>query len=216
MIEYTNLDKLLSKYSNLYISEYDCNHIPKFIQGTFIMDASHNGVHFVEEYYIKIDLVNYEAPFITETGGHISKKYPHKYCDNGLCLGITTEILMKCCTNNIFDLFIWFEDFVIPYFFSYEYYNLTGEYPVGERSHGNQGILEYYMDIFNLQNINQAYHFIKYASTLKQYRGHFLCPCGSMKKIRNCHKNELMKTFEPYIKERILVDLKNFGRMNNY
>ncbi len=55
---------------------------------------------------LKIDLVNYEAPFITETGGHISKKYPHKYCDNGLCLGITTEILMKCCTNNIFLIYL--------------------------------------------------------------------------------------------------------------
>ena len=212
MIKYTNFDKLLSKYSHLRVLEYDCNHIPKFIQGTFIMDEAYNGVHFVEEYHIRIDLVNYEVPFITEIGEHIDKKYQHKYGNNGLCLGITTEILTNCCTNNIFDLLLWFDNFVIPYFFSYEYYNLTGKYPFGERSHGNQGILEYYMDIFNLQNINQAYNFIKFASTLKQYRGHFLCPCGSNKKIRNCHKNELIKTFDAYVKERILVDLKTLER----
>lgn len=50
-------------------------------------------------------------------------------------------------------------------------------------------------------------YFISYSS----YRGHLLCPCGSGKKIRNCHGDTLMKVMNAGLKnecKEILIELR--------
>ena len=207
MFQYVNLDKLLTDYPELHIWEYGESHTPRCIRGTFVMDANHNGVRFLKEYSIKIDLSGEESPSVRETGHHIDSNYPHRYTNGKLCLGTETDIIITCCHNNKFDLPLWFDEFVIPYFYSYEYYKRMGEYPFGERSHGKYGVLEYYMDTFNLESHNQAQNFLSFVNQHGKYRGHFFCPCGSGKRIRDCHKNEFIKALEPILKERIRIDL---------
>lgn len=206
MFQYVNLDKLLTDYPELHIWEYGESHTPRCIRGTFVMDANHNGVRFLKEYSIKIDLTEDKTPLIREIGHHIDSTYPHRYTNGGLCLGTETDIILSCCRDDKFDISLWFDTFVISYFYSYEYFKRMGEYPFGERSHGENGILEYYMETFNLDNFEQARAFIEFVNQHHQYRGHFFCPCGSGKRIRDCHKNEFIKALEPIIKERIRID----------
>lgn len=214
MVEYLNLDNLISKYPELFVVENDESHSPRQIKGYFTMTASNKGVTFYEKYHVEIDLLDYEIPYITELDKKIIRRYAHRYSDGGLCLGTTTDILMDCCYEGKFDILKWFEDFVIPYFFSYEYFIRFGEYPFGERSHGKKGILEYYMDILNLQNVNQAHDFIKKVANQRRYRGHLLCPCGSGKRVRDCHKKEIVMALNPFFKERIVADLKTIEGEN--
>lgn len=208
MFKYINVDKLLIEYPNLIIEESGRNHIPRCLQGTFVMNVSHNNIRFIKTYAVKIVLHEDKIPSVKDIGHHIDVNYPHKYKNRELCLGTDTEIILTCTSNENFDLYLWFNKFVISYFYSYEYYNRMGEYPFGERSHGSNGILEFYMDIFNIKNHNQAYEFLKFINKQQIYRGHLLCPCGSGKRIRNCHKEGFKMSSIPKIKERINEDLK--------
>lgn len=213
MFQYINVDKLLAEYPNLEIVEYGSNHIPQSIQGVFAMDSVHNEIRFAKCYTIRINLSVDKLPTVKDIGHHIDVNYPHRYTNRELCLGTNTEIIVTCVVDGIFDVYLWFKKFVIPYYYSYEYYNRMGEYPFGERSHGTKGILEYYMDNFNFETHKQAYDFISFVQGHKKYRGHFYCPCGSGKRIRNCHKEAFERALAPNIKERINEDLKIVKRM---
>lgn len=63
-------------------------------------------------------------------------------------------------------------------------------WPYGERAHGVQGILECYSDLTGAKDFATISRFMR-ALTQKELKGHHSCPCGSRKKLRNCHKNLL-------------------------
>ena len=85
----------------------------------------------------------------------------------------------------------WFDEYVIKYFLSYEYYKMYKIYPFGEYSHGLLGMKESISAVFKIP-IEYSFQFIEYLATKNRVRGHDLCPCGSKKKIRLCHF-ELLK-----------------------
>lgn len=208
MYHYINVDKLLNEHPNLAIVEYGNNHIPQSIQGVFAMNSVHNEIRFAKCYTLRINLSVDKLPTVKDIGHHIDVNYPHRYSNRELCLGTDTEIILTCVIDGSFDVYLWFEKFVIPYYYSYEYYNRMGEYPFGERSHGSKGILEYYMDVFNLDTHRQAYNFMRFVQSHQIYRGHYFCPCGSEKRIRDCHKIAFERALASNIKERIIEDLK--------
>ena len=58
--------------------------------------------------------------------------------------------------------------------------------PFGELSHGGKGVLEYYTQLFNASSDVIAIELLKILAE-NNYRGHYDCPCGNGKRIRNCH-----------------------------
>ena len=209
-MRYINVDKVLAQHQNLRVEE--CNdHTPRRICGTFIMNTEYNDVCFYKQYNIDIDLSDI-PPYVVETEGKISKRYPHRYRDGGLCLETTARLKIDCIEENGFNFEIWFNQFLMPYFFTYEYYSRFGEYPFGERSHYNQGVLEYYKEYFHLSSLKQTIAFLQQVSKMKIYRGHWLCPCGSGKRIRECHKNEVINALKPIQRECIIEDLLEMRR----
>lgn len=203
---YINIDKVLSQHQNLHVEECE-DHTPRRLCGVFVMNTEYNEVCFYGQYSIDVDLTVI-PPYVIETGGKISKNYPHRYSDGGLCLETDGRIKIECIQNNEFDFDVWFNHFLIPYFFSFEYYNRFGEFPFGERPHGSKGIIEYYQELFRLDSPEQTKNFLLQISKMKCYRGHLLCPCGSGKRIRNCHKIEVINALKPTEKECINNDLK--------
>jgi len=81
---------------------------------------------------------------------------------------------------------------VIPYLYSYSYKCTYGYLPFGELSHGWLGVLEYYKDLFD---INDERTILRLLKTLAQdkYKAHSRCPCGSRKRMRDCHGNLFKK-----------------------
>jgi len=124
-----------------------------------------------------------KIPYVIDRSGSIEKDYPHRYPDGMLCLA--TEIDMVLEFEKDPSLVNWMQRFVEPYYVIYEYYKRYGEYPEGDRAHGEDGIVQSYMDIFSVD----GQHAVCLLNEIvyEAYRGHHPCPCDSGKRLRNCH-----------------------------
>lgn len=177
------------------------------LEGKLVINHEFNNEHIHKVFDINIsipeDYPKY-IPSVKEIGGNIRLTYPHVFKSGELCLStyIEQEIFLKEHT-----LAEWIENFVVPYFFTYEYYTKYGEYPFGERSHGKKGMLESYRDLFNIHDENiDIYSILKYATKKKVYRGHDKCPCGSGNKLRDCHLELIKEIMESDFYDLIVKD----------
>jgi hypothetical protein len=102
------------------------------------------------------------------------------------------------------------QEFVEPYFFSYEFYQRYGEFPFGERGHGLQGIIETYEDLFCEKDPLIVFKLMK-AICKDTYRGHSLCHCGSERRLRSCHGPAIMNFYtDKRLKEIVQSDFSVF------
>ncbi len=142
-----------------------------------------------------------ELPEIREVGAMVDKDYPHRYPDGKLCLDVDCIIKLRYLDN--FSLISWVQEYVEPYFFSYEYFQRFGVFPFGERSHNLLGLLEAYQDLFKENDLTTVILLMN-AVSFEEYRGHAPCPCGSNKKLRNCHGDRLFHFFVDTRKKEIV------------
>lgn len=129
-----------------------------------------------------------KLPYVIDHGG-IDAEYPHRYPDGKLCLA--TDIDMVVAFDQDPSLVTWMRNFVEPYYATYEYYRRYGEFPEGDRAHDVDGIVQSYMDLFSTDG-RQAVSLLDMIVN-DTYRGHHPCPCGSGRRIRNCHGNMILK-----------------------
>lgn len=80
---------------------------------------------------------------------------------------------------------------VAPYLFSYSYYVINEKLPFGEHKHGAEGILEDYKKEFGVTEDLEVIRLLQILAEDK-FRGHHPCPCGSSKKLRNCHGQNIL------------------------
>ncbi len=73
----------------------------------------------------------------------------------------------------------------------------------GEWGHGPEGIIEFYSSILGTNNPETVF---AYLGILKRdtIKGHWMCPCGSKRKIRNCHR-ELVNELRKRIPQRVAL-----------
>jgi hypothetical protein len=64
-------------------------------------------------------------------------------------------------------------------------------WPFGTWDHGAGGIRDYYAQLFGTEDINIIMKLILLI-IMPKMRGHRLCPCGSGKRLRNCHFSLLL------------------------
>lgn len=181
-----HIDGVLKKYPLLVVKENIVEN-ETILEGIISFDAINCDTRIRDSYNIEIVISNVypkQLPVVREIGGRIKETYKHMYSDRSLCLA--TEGNMHIELQPHYDLLLFIDKFIVPYFFTYSYYEKYRVFPYGERSHGAEGILEYYMDYFGLEDIVAAYKLLQYTCKNK-YRGHDLCPCGSLSRIRNCH-----------------------------
>ncbi len=205
---FINIYRLIQKYPNLRYHSADKSNTV-VIDGTFQLFGTTLGNTYDKTFSILVEMVDDANQRITikETDGKIDRNYPHINKNGTLCLGVETEIILRCVTEFGFDIYKWFEEFVVPYFSTYEYFKEFGRYPFGQYRHGNNGILEFYMEFFNVDNLEKAKNCLLFSGQ-NRYRGHWTCPCGSRKRIRYCHRKELFKAQKEPYKSRIIKDCK--------
>lgn len=165
---------------------------------------------FILNKYYKVTIVipsnENSLPILIDTENAISSSYVHKYSDGSLCLETDTYIRIKYIDK--FELVDWMKNIVEPYFFSYEFFTRFGKYPFGERDHYILGVLQTYQEYFEATDILTTWKLMQYLS-VKSYKGHHLCPCGSGEKIRNCHGHRILPFVNDCRKRDILkVDLE--------
>ncbi len=180
-----DLENIQKSYPTLIYEESS-----KTLKGQIRINKICNDEIIKENYDILIDFKNPKLPYVYELGKKVRRSYEHKYSDNRLCLATDIEQVLFLEEHKLISR--WITKYIESYFVSYEFFKRYGIYPFGEYSHGKAGILEFYRDYFSLQDENNSSKIIKYILT-KKYRGHDLCPCGSNEKIRNCHKNIILR-----------------------
>ncbi len=171
------------------------NEGPWIIKGLLALLAEYSGHLIDDEYAIEIIIPEEypdRLPRLRETGNRIPRSF-HHYQDGSLCLGAPLAIKKKFSEEPTLVGFV--NNCCIPYLYSYSYKSKNGKMPFGELSHGGQGILEYYQDLFDLKSNRALLGLIKILVD-DNYRGHIKCPCGSGKRLRSCHGSTLLEIKE--------------------
>lgn len=198
------IEDLLSIQSGLQIESENENQIE--LAGKIFINCESKGYVLSDRYTVQIviPLGSDKLPFVVDAGNHIAEDYPHRYKDGMLCLETDTKIRIRFLDG--FSLVSWMEEFVEPYYFSYEFYRRYGEFPFGERGHDLDGIVETYQELF--QEEDPVKTFLLMESICEHsYRGHSLCPCGSGRRIRVCHGPVIMKYYtDNRLKEIVRAD----------
>lgn len=133
-----------------------------------------------------------EEPVVFEEGGRIPRIADrHVFPDHGnCCLGVWDEWLLTAQDHR-------FETFLTgpmhDYFVSQTYYEVHGQWPFGERSHGRRGIVEAYSDLLGVAPDEKVITEYLHLLSRQIIKGHALCPCGSRRRLRNCHCGDLQR-----------------------
>ena len=203
-----DIENIKRKYPALEYVERDNTGV---FTGKVVLNHMYNGVRMTGEFNVDI-IVPREFPLalpvVRELSNRIDKAYPHQYLGGYLCLASDLDLKMHFCKDVDISSFI--DKYVIPYFYTYRFYEEYSVYPYGERSHGIMGDLEYLKDLFNVRTWDQVFNIMLFVIQ-STYRGHLPCPCGSGRHIRNCHGDILRQMLEAGLREdciRILVELR--------
>lgn len=178
------------------------------IRGTLSFNATFQGVNIADAFSILMTLPgNYPdaPPKVQETGGRIPAAF-HQYGDRTLCLGAPVEVYRRFKADPRLLTFV--ETLVVEYLYGYAHLEKHGALPFGELSHGCEGIREYYQDAFRTDDVQVVLALLKVLAD-GTYRGHHVCPCGSVKVLRKCHGPVLRGLMENQPAGRFLCDAEN-------
>jgi hypothetical protein len=187
------------------------------LSGTVCFHATYDGTGIYDEYRIRVHLNSsypQKPPSIFEIGDRISSSH-HRYTDGSLCLAAPLRVRMEFASNP--TLLGFFEALVIPYLYSYSYFQRYGRMPYGELSHHGKGILEFYSEFMGFSSPSRILKMLAAVYQRSRWR-HLSCPCGSGRYLRVCHLPEFKSISRHSTKEdiryeaiQILLSWKSMG-----
>lgn len=160
------------------------------VRGDVRFSIDHNASAYKDAYQVEITVPpDYPAspPAVKETGGSIPADF-HRFPKTGnLCLAAPVELVRVFTQERTLRHYI--NKLLIPYLFSYTHFREHGQLPHGELSHGLVGLLEYYGEFFAVRPVTAM-------KLLKLLADSFApplmaCPCGSGRKLQDCHGPKL-------------------------
>ncbi len=185
-----------TKYRGLSISFCDEG---ATISGVLDFDTIPNRVRLVDSYNVEIIVPkNYPKvpPKAREIGGRIPSDF-HTNPDGFACLTTPLEIMRQFSKQP--DLIGFIEHLLIPYLYGYTHLMEYNFLPFGEFDHGDEGkrqsfaeILSNYKILFSVDEDSEVLSLLRVLAE-DNYRGHHKCPCGSLKKLRDCHGPALLE-----------------------
>lgn len=177
------VNSLLQIYDKLHIEKESNQEI--ILTGEILVNRTASSYTLYKTYHIEVHIPfeSDKLPYVFDIGNAIDSNYNHQYKDGPLCL--ETDFAIRIRFVDGLNLVSWMQEFVEPYFFSYEYYQRFGCFPFGERSHGIEGILQSFGDVFQETDNIKVCKILMFIYS-DCYRGHLPCPCGSGKKYKNC------------------------------
>lgn len=127
-------------------------------------------------------------PNIREVDGRIPKKF-HTDPDGTLCLGSPTRL--RLALGEAPTLLRYIRKCVIPYLYSFSYFQRHGVLPFGQLDHGSNGIRQDYASLFGVASENAAQEMVRLASLRKRKANKLPCPCGSLLRVGRCHHRRI-------------------------
>jgi len=128
-------------------------------------------------------------PKTWETAGRIAfTGERHTFIGGASCLQVPEEWLSLPRSERTPLHF--FQGPVHNYFLVQCFLDIGLPWPHGERSHGVLGVIESFLELLGVDSPNQIVPFFK-ALQHTWIKGHWDCPCGSGKIIRQCHQEHI-------------------------
>jgi hypothetical protein len=134
-----------------------------------------------------------------EIGRHINEK------DGSICFAVRPVEKLKCLNGITSVEFI--ESIVIPYLAAQILFD-NGEKKIikGGYKHSNDGIKQFYLELFSTENWEEVEKGFQIAMTDKSPKRNAPCYCGSSKKYKKCHQiaiDTLKKLGNEYLKNEL-------------
>ena len=152
------------------------------------MPIVHKGKE-LDRYNIKIELSD-DYPFgpakVFETRKRIPRKADdwHVNLDGSLCVGVPEQIWPS--QYRPFKLVEFLNGPLRSFLLRNSIIERGGTWPHGEWSHGSEGIYQYYEEKLGVSDRATIRRFMECLSKPNP-KGHWDCPCGDGKRIRDCH-----------------------------
>lgn len=205
------LDEAIAKYPKLLKSHAGTTTI---LKGSIdIVDS--NGKHW-DSYDIEIHpTADFPSRFPTlfEKGKKIPKNADwHINGDGSCCVAVLPHEIIAC-TQGI-SVLRYIEEFVIPFLANQTYRRYQGEFANGEYSHGIKGIVEYYQNLLQIENIQTLISLLDWIIKNPKPSRTNTCFCGSRKKFRYCHRDAYTK-IALIGKNSLISDLDSISSMYN-
>lgn len=186
-MEKVNLDKdlndVLEMFPKLKLFEKDKR---KSVCGEIaIFDVLGN---YVDSFDIKVTVPrNYPHgfPLLFETGNKFQHIPDRHISDDGSCCvcSLQESDLVRQKGITIKDFFL---RYVIPYLANQLYFDSEEEWANGDYEHGEDGILQFYKELFKINDIGEVINLLSFFNTKKMNRNDD-CFCGSGSKLKRCH-----------------------------
>ena len=131
-----------------------------------------------------------EEPKVWELEARIPRTEDrHMNGNSGECCLTVWEAWRASTTEQTFETFM--EGPVADFFLGQSMVELGDDWPFDELPHGRPGIVKAFAEVIgHVDSEEEVAAYLKILSR-KQLKGHLLCPCGSGKIIRKCHRSEL-------------------------
>jgi hypothetical protein len=125
-------------------------------------------------------------PLVYELNGRLPYNIDwHIYPDGHFCIKAFPEEIIIC--KNGISLVSFIKDQVIPFLFNQKFREEYG-YFLKERSHGTEGNLEFFKDVFKLTDLSKIKKHLEFILKRRNPNRVALCFCGSGIKYRKCHR----------------------------
>ncbi len=189
------IQEVLSSYPDLRLVETE-NLI--YIRGSFPVEHQKD---VLERFQIEIFFSNRypdEIPMVREIGGRIPWTLDrHVYPKSGFaCIQVPEEWLLD--PSRSFRTFI--DISVRNYYLGQALVAIGQDWPFGERAHGLDGLFQSYGELLGETDPEKITHYLMCLAS-ETIRGHWQCPCGSGRQVRNCCRAKLVD-----LRERIPRD----------
>ena len=171
----------------------------------------------IAEYDIEMGLVKdfpKIEPRVFEVGRRIPREVDRHVSSDGTCCVTVWEVWLTTAPDASFEAFL--TGPIYEFFLSQFWYEINGEWPFGEWSHGQTGLEEACSEVLGLPD--EEDQLCAYLRVLSKQRpkGHWPCPCGSGRRLRDCHRERVVALHEkipPPLATRMLVRVLSGRRM---
>lgn len=181
-------------------------------RGPLGFSIEHGGRIVEDEYSVELGFVNSYPdlpPRVFDADGKIDRSFAHFMKDDSFCLGAPVEVRLKFSKHR--NLLRFLDEQVVPYLFSYSYKTETGALPFGERSHGDVGLLEFYMEYFEVP-VGPTLKLLRCLADSKTPPA-MRCPCDSGASLSACHGPRLAE-LKPHLSPRTFErELRSFVKL---
>jgi hypothetical protein len=180
-----------------------------FVRGSF--PVVHDGA-ILDRYRIELELAAdwpNSIPILRETGGRIplvAGRHMNS-ADGTACPIVPEEWLVNPHHESLLSFL---EEPVHNFFLGQSLVELGEPWPFGERPHYSPGLLECYRELLGSEDESVIRKYLEYLSR-KEVKGHWDCPCGGGKRLRNCHLDHLLalrQKISPHVAAQALERVK--------